>query len=212
MCIRDSHKASIRNTLFLRAVSNNFFASAALTVSGLKQNSGVEIVSNPKIIVSSGEKATIHVGVRQPNYETLSEAGAGNTVTTTRQLSDTLPFIDTGVILDVEPTVNTESTICSFQWGPYDNAFCPILITCGGPAFEDVYCYVNDDSQSWLYENTGPESLAILFSAGSIESNTWDHLTIYDGSDNNAPVLFDHNTFVTIDLGGLLVISTGRRS
>jgi type II secretory pathway component GspD/PulD (secretin) len=83
----------------------------ALTLSALKQNSGVEIVSNPKIIVSSGEKATIHVGVRQPNYETKSEAGAGNTVTTTRQLSQTLPFVDTGVILDVEPTVNTESNI-----------------------------------------------------------------------------------------------------
>lgn len=83
----------------------------AVTLSALKQNSGVEIVSNPKIIVSSGEKATIHVGVRQPNYETKSEAGAGNQVTTTRQLSQTLPFVDTGVILDVEPTVNTESNI-----------------------------------------------------------------------------------------------------
>jgi type II secretory pathway component GspD/PulD (secretin) len=82
-----------------------------LTLSALKQNSGVEIVSNPKIVVASGEKATIHVGVRSPNYETVNEAGAGNQVIQTRQLSSQLPFIDTGVILDVEPTVNTESNI-----------------------------------------------------------------------------------------------------
>ncbi|MFH0908875.1 MAG: secretin N-terminal domain-containing protein [bacterium] len=83
----------------------------ALTLSALKQNSGVEIVSNPKIVVASGEQATIHVGVKLPNYETRGEAGAGTTIVTRRELSATLPFIDTGVILNVEPTVNTESNI-----------------------------------------------------------------------------------------------------
>ncbi len=105
--------------------------------------------------------------------------------------------------------VNTESSICNVQLGTFENSFCPIQISCGGPAFEDAYCYTNDDAQSWLYENTGPESLALLFSAGNIESSTWDHLTIYDGGDNTAPVLFDHISMETIDLAGLLVISTG---
>jgi type II secretory pathway component GspD/PulD (secretin) len=82
-----------------------------LTLSALKQNSGVEIVSNPKVIVASGEKAQIHVGIRQPNYETKVEPGAGNQVIQTRQLSSAQPFIETGVIVDVEPTVNTESNI-----------------------------------------------------------------------------------------------------
>jgi hypothetical protein len=105
--------------------------------------------------------------------------------------------------------VNVESTICNMLLGTFENSFCPIQISCGGPAFEDSYCYTASDNHHWLYENTGPESLAILFSGGSIESNTWDHLTIYDGTDNTAPVLFDHNTFETINLAGLLVISTG---
>lgn len=105
--------------------------------------------------------------------------------------------------------VNTESVICNVPLGTFENEFCPLLITCGGPALEQTYCYTDSDAHSWLYQNTGTESLAILFSSGSIESATYDHLTIHDGDDQTAPILYDHVINATEQLANLLVISTG---
>ncbi len=81
-----------------------------LTLSALKQQSGVTIVSNPKIIVASGETASIHVGTQQPNVRAVPQAG-GQTVTYSYELDQNRPFIDIGVKVDVTPTVNTASNI-----------------------------------------------------------------------------------------------------
>lgn len=87
-------------------------ADFQLTLSALKQETGVSVVSNPRIIVASGETAKIHVGRKDPNYVTRTEPGASaGTVVTRRELSDALPFIETGVRVSVQPTVNTESNI-----------------------------------------------------------------------------------------------------
>lgn len=87
-------------------------ADFQLTLSALKQETGVSVVSNPRIIVASGETAKIHVGRKDPNYVTRNEPGsAAGTVVTRRELSETLPFIETGVRVSVQPTVNTESNI-----------------------------------------------------------------------------------------------------
>jgi type IV pilus assembly protein PilQ len=87
-------------------------ADFQLTLSALKQETGVSVVSNPRIIVASGETAKIHVGRKDPNYVTRNEPGsAAGTVITRRELSETLPFIETGVRVSVQPTVNTESNI-----------------------------------------------------------------------------------------------------
>ena len=86
-------------------------ADFQVTLSALKQQSGVSVVSNPRIVVASGETATIHVGREDPNYVTKTEAGAGNTVQTTRELSEDMPWVKTGVTVDVRPVVNTESNI-----------------------------------------------------------------------------------------------------
>lgn len=83
-----------------------------LTLSALKQQSGVSVVSNPRIVVASGETATIHVGREDPNYVTKTEPGVGNSVTTTRELADGEDaWSKTGVNVDVRPVVNTESNI-----------------------------------------------------------------------------------------------------
>jgi type II secretory pathway component GspD/PulD (secretin) len=82
-----------------------------LTLSALKQQSGVSVVSNPRIVVASGETAQIHVGREDPNYVTREEAGPGNTITTKRELSGDMPFVKTGVEVDVRPVVNTDSNI-----------------------------------------------------------------------------------------------------
>lgn len=105
--------------------------------------------------------------------------------------------------------VHTGSAVCNVPLGIFENAFCPLLIDCGGPALEQTYCYSNGDSHHWLYQNVGTESLAILFSGGSIENVAFDHLTIYDGTNNSAPVLYNHVLNTTEQLANLLVVSTG---
>jgi type II secretory pathway component GspD/PulD (secretin) len=87
-------------------------ADFEVTLSALKQETGVSVVSNPRVLVASGETAKIHVGRKDPNYVTRQEPGASaGTVITRRELSETLPFVETGVRVDVRPTVNTETNI-----------------------------------------------------------------------------------------------------
>jgi type IV pilus assembly protein PilQ len=86
-------------------------ADFELTLSALKQQSGVSVVSNPRIVVASGETAKIHVGREDPNYVTKTVPGVGNTPQTSRELSGDMPFVKTGVEVDVRPVVNTESNI-----------------------------------------------------------------------------------------------------
>ncbi|MGD9873207.1 MAG: type II secretion system protein GspD [Kiritimatiellia bacterium] len=81
----------------------------ALTLSALKQNDGVSLVSNPKILVASGETASIHVGVREPNVRAVPQGDSGDRYA--YELDETKPFIDIGVKVDVTPVVNTESNI-----------------------------------------------------------------------------------------------------
>lgn len=87
----------------------------ALTLSALKQNTGVEVVSNPRLVVASGETATIDVGRNEPNIvATLKEQTAGGGVSANQYvyaLDQGEPFIKIGVGVKVTPTVNTESNI-----------------------------------------------------------------------------------------------------
>ncbi|MDZ4198950.1 MAG: hypothetical protein U1E27_06655 [Kiritimatiellia bacterium] len=99
------------NMVETRALSAILTASdLALTLSALKQNTGADIISNPKIIVSSGESATIHVGERRPNIVRKLQSTAGGTSEATYEFGDP-PWIDIGVKVKVTPTVNTESNI-----------------------------------------------------------------------------------------------------
>ena len=104
--------------------------------------------------------------------------------------------------------VNADNALCNLALGSFINSFCAVEITCGEPALEASYCYDDSDQQSWLYQNTGPESLALLFSAGGIENVAFDHLVIYDGANNLAPILWQH-TGGNEQLAGVLAISTG---
>ena len=81
----------------------------ALTLSALKETDGVEVVSNPKIIVANGETARIHVGVNQPNVTAVPQGDTGDRFA--YALDSALPYIEIGVKLDVTPTVNTEENI-----------------------------------------------------------------------------------------------------
>lgn len=76
-----------------------------LTLSALKQNSGADVVSNPKIIVASGETATLHVGRRDPILKRSTES---DVKTVTYEFDR---YQDSGVELQVTPIVHTVDEI-----------------------------------------------------------------------------------------------------
>jgi len=86
---------------------------------------------------------------------------------------------------------------------------CPVILTCGGVEYSDSYCYTGPETKTWWYQNTGTEPLALLFSSGFVESNTWDQLTIYDGPNDFGTPIYT-NPAQTTDLAGTLVITTGQ--
>lgn len=81
----------------------------SLTLSALKEMDGVQIVSNPKLLVANGEKATIHVGRNEPNIEAVPQGDTGDRFA--YKLNSSQPFIEIGVRLTVIPTINTKDSV-----------------------------------------------------------------------------------------------------
>jgi len=81
----------------------------ALTLSALYQDEGVDIISNPKVIVGNEETALIHVGRNEPNVVAVPQGDTGDRFAYSLDSED--PFIEIGVKLEVTPTVNTEENI-----------------------------------------------------------------------------------------------------
>ena len=81
----------------------------ALTLSALKEDTGVTVVSDPKVVVANGETATIHVGEQRPNIRALPQGT--QTITYSYELDQSRPFIDLGVKINVTPTINNETNI-----------------------------------------------------------------------------------------------------
>jgi len=78
----------------------------ALTLSALQQLDGVRIVSNPKMLVANGQTARIHVGRSEPNIRAIPQ---GENATTFAYVLD--GYIETGVKLEVTPTISTDRNI-----------------------------------------------------------------------------------------------------
>ncbi|MCX6998195.1 MAG: hypothetical protein NTV49_14200, partial [Kiritimatiellaeota bacterium] len=79
----------------------------ALTLSALKQNTGASVVSNPRLLVASGQSASIHVGEDRPfPKKSTSQQGTGGASTQSE-----IDTIKTGVELPVTPTINSQSSI-----------------------------------------------------------------------------------------------------
>jgi type II secretory pathway component GspD/PulD (secretin) len=81
----------------------------ALTLSMLRQLDGASVVSNPKLLVSNGEQAMIHVGRNEPNIVAVPQGDQGNQYA--YQLDSRQPFIEIGIKLRVRPTINTPESI-----------------------------------------------------------------------------------------------------
>jgi type II secretory pathway component GspD/PulD (secretin) len=79
----------------------------SVVLSALKQNIGVAIISNPRLLVASGQEATIHVGEDRPYAKkATTQQGTGGTSTQSE-----IDQIKTGVQLTVTPTVNQCSNV-----------------------------------------------------------------------------------------------------
>ncbi len=83
-----------------------------LVLSALEQNKGVNVVSNPKIIVANEEKANISIIRKEPNLKQSRQQALNDTPDTiTFELDDKQPFFEFGIKLDVTPSINTSSNI-----------------------------------------------------------------------------------------------------
>jgi type IV pilus assembly protein PilQ len=80
-----------------------------VTLSALNQDDGVDVISNPKVIVANEETASIHVGRNEPNVVAVPQGDTGDRYAFT--LDSQMPWIEIGVKLEVTPTVNTEDNI-----------------------------------------------------------------------------------------------------
>lgn len=98
---------------------------------------------------------------------------------------------------------------CNVTWNDLQApGICPVIIDCALPELNETFCYPDNMNESWHYQSIGGQPLAILFSSGTIESDFYDDLTIYDGPDANSPILWQH-IGGTQDLTGVLAVSTG---
>ena len=87
-------------------------ADFQLTLAALKQQNGVNIISNPKIIVANEQTATIHIGQNEPNIKgTVTPGQQGQANTTTYELDPVKPYFEFGIKLDVTPVINNSSNI-----------------------------------------------------------------------------------------------------
>jgi type II secretory pathway component GspD/PulD (secretin) len=83
-----------------------------LVLSALEQNKGVNIVSNPKIIVANEEPANISIIRKEPNLKQERQQALNDTPDTiTFTLDQNQPFFEYGIKLDVVPSINTSSNI-----------------------------------------------------------------------------------------------------
>lgn len=80
-----------------------------------------------------------------------------------------------------------------------------IEVVCGEAPLTFTHCYTDLEERFWYYRGTADEPLRVMIHAGSIASG--DVLVIYDGPNDQSPVLFTSNSG---PIAGQIVNSTGR--
>ncbi len=86
----------------------------SLVLTALEANRGVNIVSNPKLIVANEENASILIVRKEPNLkqERQQTVGSGDGIDQTIFVLDpSMPFFEYGIKLEVTPSINTSSNI-----------------------------------------------------------------------------------------------------
>lgn len=90
---------SLKNTSGLQS----FVANPAFTLNIKGQNADTNVLANPRIRVKNREKAKIHIGEKLPVFTTTSTANVG--------VSASVNYLDTGLKLDVEPSVTLDDEV-----------------------------------------------------------------------------------------------------
>ncbi len=88
----------------------------SVVLNALEAERGVNVVSNPKIIVANEEQANISIVRKEPNLkqerqQTASGIGGAAIDNITYSLDPELPWFEYGIRLDVTPSINTSSNI-----------------------------------------------------------------------------------------------------
>ncbi len=157
--------------------ANNQF-SLNVDVTGLGDGTDVDLVYN----VNGGEN------------DTLFDQPVGSYVLGPFTVGQTVNLVVT----------HSSDAMCNLNFpGLVSQNTCPTIIACGGEPYDASYCYVNSDNNHWLYQSDNGMPLIMIFSAGSIENPTWDHLRVYDGTDNTGALLYENPVGTTAQLAGL---------
>ena len=90
---------NLKNTSGLQS----FVANPAFTLNIKGQNADTNVLANPRIRVKNREKARIHIGEKLPVFTTTSTANVG--------VSASVNYLDTGLKLDVEPSVTLDDEV-----------------------------------------------------------------------------------------------------
>ncbi len=142
----------------------------------------------------------------EPQFTIANNGGAAPVTATAPGTYTVGPFpANVPVVITLQ---NAGNPLCNVNSAPLVNAtLCPTPVVCGGAPMDGTYCYVNSDNHAWSWFSTPNQSLILIFSAGSIESSTWDHLSIYDGTDNTGTLIYQNGTGTT-NLAGVQAIAT----
>lgn len=145
-------------------------------------------------VTSLGDASSVNIiyAVNGGGAQTVSGAGLGTTVLGPFTIND-----DVAVIVQ-----HGFDPACSVALGSItDSDNCPTLIVCGAQPLVETFCYNANELRDWRYQSVGSGTLRLTFNRGTIESNTWDDLAIYDGTDNTGTLLFVHSNATTYNLG-----------
>jgi len=116
----DGRQVSTGNPIFdpVANFSEHIFTSVLdvdqfqVVLNALASTRGVNVVSNPKIIVANEEHANISIVRKEPNLKQDRQQALNDTPDTiTFQMDPDMPFFEYGIKLDVIPSINTSSNI-----------------------------------------------------------------------------------------------------
>jgi hypothetical protein len=85
-----------------------------------------------------------------------------------------------------------------------------VVLPCNSDTLTGTYCYGDNDNQTWHWQSECGDPISLHFTSGTIEMNAYDQLRIYDGPNNTAPVLYENQgpMGMDIDLSGSMFIAT----
>lgn len=105
-----------------------FIATPALLVNLKQQDGSTNVLANPRIRVKNREKAKIHIGDKVPVITTTSTANVG--------VSASVSYLDVGLKLDVEPTIQLDGEVVIKAGLEVSNISKEVAVTGGGLAYQ----------------------------------------------------------------------------